>query len=124
MCGIAGILLPQAADRRRLAPIGAMTTALRHRGPDAGGVWTDGDAGIALGHRRLAIMDLSAAGSQPMRVNCRKKHRIPLSTWPLSIIERPGMRMASSMMKAEEGEGRKFRAFITMPDPQRAPAHA
>ncbi|MGI8481117.1 MAG: hypothetical protein ACR2MF_03500, partial [Chthoniobacterales bacterium] len=43
-----------------------MTSALRHRGPDHQGVWLD-DAGIvALGHRRLSILDLSAAGHQPM----------------------------------------------------------
>ncbi len=66
MCGIAGILLAEAADRRCLAAVGGMAAALHHRGPDGGGVWTDGDAGIALGHRRLAIVDLSAAGRQPM----------------------------------------------------------
>jgi asparagine synthase (glutamine-hydrolysing) len=66
MCGIAGILLPASADRRRLAPVGAMAAVLRHRGPDGGGVWSDADAGLALGHRRLAIVDLSAAGRQPM----------------------------------------------------------
>jgi asparagine synthase (glutamine-hydrolysing) len=43
-----------------------MADRLIHRGPDAGGVWVDATAGIALGHRRLSIIDLSAAGSQPM----------------------------------------------------------
>ena len=43
-----------------------MTRALNHRGPDAGGVWSDQEAGIALGHRRLAIIDLSETGRQPM----------------------------------------------------------
>lgn len=67
MCGIAGILLaPHAADPRRLAAVAAMTASLHHRGPDGGGIWIDREAGIALGHRRLAIVDLSAAGHQPM----------------------------------------------------------
>jgi asparagine synthase (glutamine-hydrolysing) len=66
MCGIAGILLTQAADPRRLAAIDAMTATLNHRGPDGKGIWVDRDGGIALGHRRLAIVDLSDAGHQPM----------------------------------------------------------
>jgi asparagine synthase (glutamine-hydrolysing) len=67
MCGIVGILLaPHAADPRRLAAIEAMAATLRHRGPDGGGTWMDRDAGLALGHRRLAIVDLSEAGYQPM----------------------------------------------------------
>lgn len=68
MCGIAGILLTRAtADPRRLAAIEAMTATLHHRGPDGGGAWIDPEAGIALGHRRLAIVDLSDSGTQPMR---------------------------------------------------------
>jgi asparagine synthase (glutamine-hydrolysing) len=65
MCGIAGIWDPTAgADdlaRRTLAA----TTALAHRGPDGDGVWTDPAAGVGLGHRRLAIIDLSPGGHQP-----------------------------------------------------------
>ncbi len=67
MCGIAGFL-----DRANCMAndirdrIAQMTGSLVHRGPDAHGLWTDPEAGIALGHRRLSIVDLSAAGSQPM----------------------------------------------------------
>lgn len=66
MCGIAGILLDPAAAPDRLALIGAMTATLNHRGPDGDGLWLDRAAGIALGHRRLSIVDLSEAGHQPM----------------------------------------------------------
>lgn len=67
MCGIAGILLaPDAANAKPLRAIGQMMTALRHRGPDGEGFWIDREAGVAFGHRRLAIVDLSEAGHQPM----------------------------------------------------------
>ncbi len=43
-----------------------MADCLLHRGPDDGGSWADGEVGIGFGHRRLSIIDLSAAGRQPM----------------------------------------------------------
>ncbi|MGZ8217018.1 asparagine synthase (glutamine-hydrolyzing) [Methylomagnum sp.] len=68
MCGFAGFL-----DRSENTPadalsniVGRMNETLHHRGPDDGGVWTDPMACVALGHRRLSILDLSAAGHQPM----------------------------------------------------------
>lgn len=66
MCGIAGFLTPGPlpAEAREIA--GAMGAALLHRGPDGDGVWTDGEQGVALAHRRLAVVDLSTAGAQPM----------------------------------------------------------
>ncbi|MHA1538645.1 MAG: asparagine synthase (glutamine-hydrolyzing) [Alphaproteobacteria bacterium] len=68
MCGIAGFLEPAASAGQAAmrAVAGAMAERLTHRGPDANGVWCDTRAGIALGFRRLAIVDLSPAGNQPM----------------------------------------------------------
>lgn len=69
MCGIVGgwsgqrfVALQDALPR--------MSAALAHRGPDDGGHWFDAEAGIALGHRRLSIVDLSPAGHQPMISAC------------------------------------------------------
>src|SRR5690349_277517 len=47
-----------------------MTAALHHRGPDAGDLWQDPAAGVAIGHRRLSIVDLSPTGAQPMVSSC------------------------------------------------------
>jgi len=67
MCGIAGILTRGAAMRPDLGRrVEGMIAPLTHRGPDDQGVWLDADAGVALGFRRLAILDLSPAGHQPM----------------------------------------------------------
>src|ERR1051326_6852652 len=69
MCGIAGFLDRSSSTRRaeseRIAR--QMASMLRHRGPDHGGIWADAQAGIALGHRRLAVLDLSPEGNQPMQ---------------------------------------------------------
>jgi asparagine synthase (glutamine-hydrolysing) len=71
MCGIAGLLRAGGGDDSALAGYAKrMADALRHRGPDAGGVWTNAAAGVAFGHRRLSILDLSEAGAQPMRSEC------------------------------------------------------
>lgn len=62
MCGIAGSWSPKGGGIEATA----MADTLYHRGPDDGGVWADPSAGVALLHRRLAIVDLSACGAQPM----------------------------------------------------------
>lgn len=63
MCGICGVV---QLDGRAVAAadVDRMSVAIRHRGPDGHGTWTDGPVGLA--HRRLAIIDLSDAGRQPM----------------------------------------------------------
>src|SRR5947209_7929457 len=66
MCGISGIVslerhrLPEAARH-----IGAMNRIQQHRGPDGEGAWVHRDGHVALGHRRLSIIDLDT-GAQPM----------------------------------------------------------
>jgi asparagine synthase (glutamine-hydrolysing) len=65
MCGIVGYAgVAGALDRATLA---ACRDAIWRRGPDAAGLWTSSDGRVAFGHRRLAIVDLSEAGAQPMR---------------------------------------------------------
>src|SRR5438094_6537927 len=68
MCGISAFFDPSkrwSAGELESQAL-RMAAALRHRGPDDQGVWVDPDAGLALSHRRLAILDLSAEGHQPM----------------------------------------------------------
>jgi len=65
MCGIAGIVTWRPSQA--LAPeLKRMTDPITHRGPDDWGAWTDDEAGIGLGQRRLSIIDLSPQGHQPM----------------------------------------------------------
>lgn len=66
MCGIAGFVQRGAAPDEARQALGRMLDDLRHRGPDDEGLWLDATAGVALGQRRLAILDLSQAGHQPM----------------------------------------------------------
>lgn len=66
MCGLVGFINNQNNYGNPHAIILKMTERLTHRGPDDGGVWCNLEDGIALGHRRLAILDLSAHGHQPM----------------------------------------------------------
>src|ERR1700722_3206747 len=66
MCGIAGLIAPEG--RQSLSALRAMVRAQTHRGPDDSGeaMLPFGRLCLALGHRRLSILDLSAAGHQPM----------------------------------------------------------
>ncbi len=66
MCGLAGLLFPVSPEMgHRLAQ--TMIDRLVHRGPDAEGLWQHAGTGLCLGHRRLAIQDLSPNGAQPMQ---------------------------------------------------------
>ncbi|KAB2848914.1 MAG: asparagine synthase (glutamine-hydrolyzing), partial [Sphingopyxis terrae] len=67
MCGIAGLFHRQNPfDADPSASALAMVNTLSHRGPDGVDAWGDPDAGVGFGHRRLAIVDLSPGGAQPM----------------------------------------------------------
>ncbi|MDO9236525.1 MAG: asparagine synthase (glutamine-hydrolyzing) [Aquabacterium sp.] len=66
MCGIVGFLGHGLAHDSALGVLDRMSAAQRHRGPDDMGKWTDSNQGVYLGHQRLSIVDLSAAGHQPM----------------------------------------------------------
>lgn len=74
MCGIAGAVGSLSPSVRDVAPkrgatiacVERMSLALRHRGPDGAGIWAAETSEVVLGHRRLAILDLSEAGAQPM----------------------------------------------------------
>ena len=67
MCGITGFIAcrPGSTAEALQATVGAMASAMHHRGPDDSGSWACARSGVALGHRRLSILDLSAAGHQP-----------------------------------------------------------
>jgi asparagine synthase (glutamine-hydrolysing) len=68
MCGITGFwdISKQFSGEHLDETIQKMSKTLLHRGPDDGGIWTDVEVGVALGHRRLSIVDLSPLGHQPM----------------------------------------------------------
>ncbi len=101
MCGIAGFIDNNAAcsvaELARTAA--AMAATLRHRGPDDVGVWVDPASGVVLAHRRLAILDLSPAGHQPMRSTCGRY----VLTYNGEIYNHPELRAELSAL------GRKFR---------------
>jgi asparagine synthase (glutamine-hydrolysing) len=68
MCGFAGFWSGEPGSLGGAEAIATrMANAIEHRGPDDSGAWVDAEAGIALSHRRLSIIDLSPAGHQPMR---------------------------------------------------------
>jgi asparagine synthase (glutamine-hydrolysing) len=66
MCGITGFFASHNLTYNLETIISSMTKQLIHRGPDDGAVWLNEADGIAMGHRRLAVIDLSATGHQPM----------------------------------------------------------
>ena len=64
MCGILALIHTGRSVSREV--LRSALDALGHRGPDDSGIWLDPSAGVALGHTRLAVLDLSQSGHQPM----------------------------------------------------------
>lgn len=103
MCGIAGVMFWTDTDRARDArPIAAsMTGALRHRGPDGAGVVCVDESGTAaFGHRRLAIIDLTERGAQPMKS----------ATAPVWITFNGEVYNFAALRRELEGLGRSFQS--------------
>ena len=101
MCGLVGFLAaPNATAPEELAQLATnMANRLESRGPDDVGSWVSAAAGIALGHRRLAVIDLSAAGHQPM-----------VSASGRCVIAYNGeIYNAGELRRRLEAEGRRFR---------------
>ena len=69
MCGIFGAWLKKPLDEDCITRLKVATQSLSHRGPDDQGSYVDRANGLFLGHRRLSIIDLSDAASQPMEIN-------------------------------------------------------
>lgn len=74
MCSISGILSASGWSDSLGSALTSMQSALRHRGPDDAGLWIDSSAGVGLAHTRLAVLDLSPAGHQPMATSNSRYH--------------------------------------------------
>ncbi|WP_374692418.1 asparagine synthase (glutamine-hydrolyzing) [Accumulibacter sp.] len=102
MCGIAGYLVDSvtAVSWRDRQVLHEMANTIRHRGPDDEGIWANPQDGIGLAHRRLAILDLSSGGHQPMASACRR-----------FVIAFNGEIYNHQVVRRElEGTGRSFRS--------------
>ena len=70
MCGLAGIFAVVDSNCKKCVAI--MCAQIQHRGPDGAGVWENDNGTLALGHRRLSVLDLSPTGAQPMHSACNR----------------------------------------------------
>jgi len=87
MCGIAGLWSMSGSAKTLRADCAAMLDRIAHRGPDGDGLWHDSETGSpVLGHRRLSIFDLSAAGTQPMQA-ATERHWITFNGEIYNFVE-------------------------------------
>lgn len=102
MCGIAGLVHRGgfSTERRPTDIARDMGATLQHRGPDDCGVWGDDQAGVALAHQRLSIIDLSPGGHQPMTSACGR----------YVIVYNGEVYNFAELRRSLEGEGHAFRS--------------
>jgi asparagine synthase (glutamine-hydrolysing) len=98
VCGLCGFVGGGSEDSLR-ATVSAMADTLTHRGPDASGSWVDASLGLALGHRRLAVIDPTPDGAQPMHSSCGR----------YVIVYNGELYDHRALRRELEGEGRRFR---------------
>jgi asparagine synthase (glutamine-hydrolysing) len=101
MCGICGFVAARADVARDtlLDHVATMAGTLAHRGPDGAGSWADPENGIALGHRRLSVIDLSRTGAQPMHSSCGR----------YVLVYNGELYNYRELRRELESEGRRFR---------------
>lgn len=108
MCGLVGFLGEVAGKGGDVALLRRMTDTLIHRGPDDEGNWCDNEQRIGIGHRRLAILDLSPAGHQPME-SASKRYVIAFNGEIYNFLqlrrELEGMDCPASLAKTQTRAG-------------------
>lgn len=111
MCGIAGIYQFKNADKAELKKaVEKMNQAQARRGPDDEGIFIDEKNGVAFGHRRLSILDLSTAGKQPMSFNLKTSNVRRTSDVPILAITYNGeIYNFQELRKDLEKRGYKFK---------------
>ena len=112
MCGIVGYVGGRAIERSTLE---ASCRSLAHRGPDGTDTWVDESAPVGLSHRRLAILDLSEAGRQPM-VSASGRYRIVYNGEiynHLGLASNPAVRIGVLSGLAMRPDGGAYRVYRT-----------
>ena len=74
MCGIAGVVSPALGKKVNTDIVSKISYFMKHRGPDGQGLWVNDQSSVSLAHRRLAIVDLSDSGAQPMSDSSGRIH--------------------------------------------------
>ncbi len=99
MCGLTGLWRPDNTPEKNKSSVSEMLKKLVHRGPDSDGIWSSNNGQLCLGHRRLAIQDLSEHGHQPMHSSSQR----------FTIVFNGEIYNFKSIMQSLESYGYKFK---------------